>query len=350
MGDGAIAEKLMRWGLVWLSALALMIPACAADAGQVEARSNDELAERTAIFDQVKAAIDDRDYAALNAMAEEYRTRRARTPSGTWKLAYFYYGVIGHLPAENPGAKCLRIGDTVFADWAAVDPAAPAPYIAQAAALTGYGRCLRGGAYAAATAPEAVTAMREQVHKARDVLERHRDVASVDPQYYAEWIDILQVDTRPDDDIDAVLDEATSREPYYHQTYFSAARYLLPQWHGRPGDIERLARYAADRSAGDEGTGAYVRVFWSLEDCHCFNLADVDWPMMKSAMRDVVKAYPNDWNAANFARFACMASDTPAMGEFFALTPNDSGTLWQSHAKWEQCRRMTEIDGHLKKS
>jgi hypothetical protein len=339
----------MRWSLMWLLTLGLTMSACAADAGEVEANSSDELAERTAIYDQVKTAVDSKDYAALNAMAEKYRTRRARTPSGTWKLAYFYYGVLGHLPAENPGAKCLRIGDGVFADWIAADPEAAAPYIAQAAALTGYGRCLRGGAYASATVPDAVAAMLEQVHKARDVLERHRDVASIDPQYYAEWIDILQVDTRPGDDIDAVLDEATKREPYYHQTYFSAARYLLPQWHGRPGDIDRLARYAADRSAGDDGEGAYVRVFWSLEDCHCFHLADTDWPKLKDAMRDVMKAYPNDWNAANFARFSCAASDTPAMGEFFGMMPDDDGKLWQDHAQWERCRRMTEIDGRLKK-
>lgn len=334
----------MSWR-IWIAGLLLTLSTSCAARGEVEARTTDELAERTAIFDEVKAAIDGKDYPALNAMAEGYRERRARTPSGTWKLSYFYYGVIGHMPAENPGARCASPSEGFFADWIKADPAAPAPYIAQAWAETSVGLCLRGGAFANQTPPEAVEAMRVHVGKARAILEAHRDVASVDPQYYAEMFRIYQVDGTGDDEMRALLDEAVSREPYYHDLYFTAVKYYLPQWHGVPGDLDRIARFAADHASGDDGKGGYARVFWSLEDCHCMDLSAIDWPLMKQSMHDIMKAYPNDWNAANFARFSCKFSDTPAAAEFFGLMKGEIGADWGHEDEYRRCRQMVALDG-----
>jgi hypothetical protein len=333
----------MSWRILVAGFLLSLASACAAR-GAVEARTTDELAERVAIFDQVKAAVERKDYRALNAMAAEFRERRARTPSGTWKLAYFYYGVIGHLPAENPGAECLRIADSVFDDWVRVDPKAPAPYIAQAWATSTLGGCLRGGASAYATPRENFEAMAREVAKARGILEAHREVASIDPQFYAEMIRIYRMSGTDDATVRALLDEAVSREPYYQGTYFTAAEYYQPQWHGGPGDLDRLGRFAADHMAGDDGKGGYARVFWSLDECGCMDMAQVDWPLMKEAMHDIMEAYPTDWNAANFARFSCKFGDTAAAAEFFGMMKGDVGADWGHAEAYRRCRQMVAFD------
>lgn len=333
----------MSWR-IWVAVPLLMLAAACAAHGEVEAQTTDEIAERIAIFDEVKAAIDARDYQALNTMADGYRNRRARTPSGTWKLFYFYEGVLGHTPTEIPGAKCLRISDGFLDDWIRADPESPAPYIASASSLIGYGYCLRGGASGGATPPDQVRAMLRELGKARAILEKHRDVVSRDPQYYAEMLSIYRADGTAEAKARNLLEEAVGREPYYHATYFAAADYYKPQWHGAPGDLDRIARFAADHMSGDERTGGYVRTFWSLEDCNCMDLTQIDWPYMKQSMHDVMKAYPNDWNAANFARIACKFYDTPTAAEFFGMMKGDIGDDWGHADEYEHCRRIVEID------
>jgi hypothetical protein len=333
----------MNWQ-IWIAGLLLTLATACAARGEVEARTTNELAERVAVFDAVKTALDRKDYKALNAMAKGYRERRARTPSGTWKLSYFYHGVMGYLPAENPGAPCARVADRLFEDWAKVDPDAPTSYIAHAWAKTSFARCLRGGTRANATPPESIEAMLREVGKARAILEAHRDVASTDPQYYAEMLRIYQVDGTSEAAVRTLLDEAVSREPFYHDVYFTAAQYYLPQWHGNPGDLDHIARIAAKNMSGDDGKGGYVRVFWSLEDCRCMDLDQVDWPLMKQAMLDVMQAYPNDWNAANFARFSCKFGDTPAAAEFFGMMEGEVGADWGHADEYQRCRQMVAID------
>ena len=323
----------MKWRAGLLAITLLLGAACSAR-GEVEAETTDELTERKAIFDAVEKAFQTRDYAALNRMAEEYRTRRARTPSGTWKLAMFYYAVEPYALDQN-GAKCMPAREDVLAEWASVDPEAPAPYIARAAALRSYGACLRGSAYARSTSSDAMNAMREQMAEARAVLEKHRDAASVDPQFYAVWIDMMKYDTRPDDDFEDLVDEAIGREPYYHETYFSAARYLEPKWHGAPGAIERFAKHAEDEG---DGEGMHARILWSLAGCDCGYEQLRDWPAMKASMDVVLERYPNDWNAAHFAAAACGFGDVYAAEGFLGKVGKDDASLWESYDGWQRCR------------
>ena len=69
--------------------------------GKVEAKSNDEIAERLRIMDQTSVAIKASDFATLNKMVSEYRVKRSLTPSGTWKLSRFYQRLNYHLQSDN---------------------------------------------------------------------------------------------------------------------------------------------------------------------------------------------------------------------------------------------------------
>lgn len=76
-----------------ISLWASFSPACAQGIkpplqDKVEASTNDEIAERTAIMETASRALARRDYAGLEAIARHFRETRVRTPSGTWKLPY----------------------------------------------------------------------------------------------------------------------------------------------------------------------------------------------------------------------------------------------------------------------
>lgn len=329
--------------LILLLVPALCLSACHHEPkprGQVEAKTSDELGERLLIIEQVKRAFSARDFAKLNAMAREFRTRRSRTPSGTWKLSWFYRGM--SIATEQKEGACSKEAFPVFEDWKKADPSQPTPYIAQAAILTNYAFCVRGGRLGHEVPDEAWPVFYEHIAAARQVLEANEKVASVDPQYYAEMIGISTAEGSWGWSLKSLLDEAVAKEPYYYDIYFRAVRYYLPQWNGDRGDIHWLGNYAVDQTEQGEGKAAYARVMWTLDEVKGADLTEMDWPTAKLAMEDVLRTFPDNWNAVNFARISCRMNDSEAAARFFERVSSDDGRAWGSDAasiaEWKRCR------------
>ncbi len=297
------------------------------DTGQVVASSTDEIAERTIIFDDVKAAIGSRDFAALSDMEQDFRTTKARTPSGVWKLDMYHKAVQSSLAdGMRAEAGCVDRHADFVKDWAAARPTSPAPTISRAALMVEQAWCIRGDGYASKVAHGAWPKFRSLISAAEDLLERNKASASVDPEYYALLVDILRARGVGKEAFMAVVDEAASREPYYYGTYFIAAHYFLPQWFGSWPELDHFARYVAQRTAASDHQGAYARIFWSLDQCECDYIEKgADWPTMKAAMRDVVARYPVQWNSRYFADLACRMGDV-GEGQFHIRAGYPAGT------------------------
>jgi hypothetical protein len=69
----------------------------------------DDQVERGAISDRVEALLEAENFAALNKMAAEFRTTRARTPSGVRKLRVFHMSVQSHLLKAQPRGECVSV-------------------------------------------------------------------------------------------------------------------------------------------------------------------------------------------------------------------------------------------------
>ena len=150
------------------------------DAGKGAARPlTGEAAEQKPVIDAVKAAIDRRDYAALNAMETEFRKTRSRTSSGIWKLSVFHWRVLAELGSKK--GDCQDRSADFFKGWFAASPDQPAPYIARAAVLEDEAWCLRGDGFANSVSQEAFEGFAAKVDEAGKLLADHRRIASVDP-------------------------------------------------------------------------------------------------------------------------------------------------------------------------
>lgn len=302
--------------------------------------ASDEIADQKGIIDAVRAAIDRRDYAALNRMETEFRTTRARTVSGIWKLSVFHWRVKTELGPKQSEAGCDDRSTEFFRGWLAATPGHPAVVISRAAVLEDYAWCIRGSGYAQSVGEEASAAFQAKVEEARAILAKHRNSASIDPHYYAVMARIAIDQGADKADFKALLDEASGREPDYHYLYFDAYRYFQPQWYGSDAEVEALARYAAERTAVTEGLGVYARFYWFALDCDCGIEPSVDWQTMKQAMRDVMDRYPSDWNAANFARIACVMEDVPEATSWFAKVKGDHSVAWSDMNELRRCESM----------
>jgi len=302
--------------LALLSAL-FLIQGCSAQAGiinsdNVEASSNDEVSERQSIVNAVDLAIARRDFAALNKMEREFRSSRARTPSGLWKLAYFHAGVQYNL-GEGLERKdgCAYRHAQFVAQWRSVTPNEPAAIITDAALWNMQAWCIRGGAYASEVPDSAWAGFHQASERAFKVLEADRTVASVDPEYYAVMVQVYRAQNRPRAEFENLVAEAFKREPYYHRTYFNAARSYLPQWGGSFRELDQFARFAAGQTRESDKTGFYARIYWALEECGCDAIRQAaDWNDMKQAMRDVYERYPVRHNAEHFQDISCRMGDS----------------------------------------
>ena len=322
--------------LVVLIACLLCLPNCTAraaapDTGQVVASSSDESVAQDLIYKRVKTAIDVDDFAILSAMEDDFRSSRARTPSGIWKLAAFHGALQAYLAdglQHDSGCKYRR--SDFVQRWTSAFPHNPAPVITDAALLLKRAWCFRGQGYATTVTEQAWPEVRKSMAAADEVLERNKATSSTDPEYYAVKLNIMILQGASKAIFHAVIEEATAREPYYHRTYFNASFYYLPQWGGSDAEVEAFARYAAERTRAGEHSGFYARVFWSLDECGCGFLEQAaDWPRMKQAMRDVYERYPVRWNGQYFADLACRRGDVEEGRRYIrAIHPDGSGDVY----------------------
>lgn len=310
---------------------------------KVEAATSDELAERRLIMEAAARGAVRRDYAGLEAMARHFRETRVRTPSGTWKLPYFYYGLEDGLPIYGGDGSCHADLIAFSRAWHKASPKDPTPIVAEAMAQQRYAECLRGNGYADTVSPEQMAAFQRNARAAHDLLEQNKAIASADPQFYAVSAD-LAIDLGLDRErMTALLKEAAGRYPTYYTTYLQAARYYLPQWYGQRFDIDKLARFATAHARPVEGVSAYARVMWSTDECQCFRIAEVDPEQMKTSMAEIMRAYPNSWNALAFARFSCRLEDAGEARKYYALVTQDSSFGWRDEAEHRTCRQLAGL-------
>ena len=305
-----------RFTVTILAASLWTFAGCAAEAGpvdtgKVEAASTDEMDERQVVLDRVAKAIKDEDFAALDAMALEYRSSRARTPSGVWKLAVYHAGLQAYLGKglQREEGCTYRMADFVRR-WREAGGDQPAAVITDASLLSARGWCVRGPGYANTVSGADWKAFEESAKAASALLERHKQKASVDPEFYAVSVKTYPALDRLGKPLADLVDEASRREPYYHRTYFNAAFYYLPQWGGSMAQVDEFARYAAHQTRESDKTGMYARIYWSLEQCGCDVMREAaDWDDMKQAMRDVQARYPSPFNADHFMQVSCTMGD-----------------------------------------
>jgi hypothetical protein len=306
-----------------------------------------ELEERRAILTRAGEAFRTGDFATLESLAQEYRTARSRTPSGIWKLTVLYGAIEDEIPSHKErDERRFEAVEAKIQGWTRAYPRSPAPHIAYSQALIGHGWHFRGAKAARHVPGEAWAPFRRYVEQARENLERHKTVASVDPWWYQTMVRIARAQGWKRARFDALLDEAFRREPLFYQTYFEAFSYLLPKWGGDRGAIEDFANRAVARTQAEEGMGMYARIYWFASqrefDTDLFRSSKAMWPKMRAGFEDVISRYPDAWNLNHYAKFACLAGDRATAGTLLARLPGEPiASAWEPASLLAECRRWT---------
>jgi len=305
--------------------------------------SADELAERNAIESTVRELISNQDFAELEKIATSFLNDRARTSSGLWKVG-LYDDAIANVFSCKCSDDAFWIGaEENMKGWIKEYPESINGHLAHAHMLLQKAWSIRGWGYTNTVAPESWKPFQEQVEKTRAYLMKHKEIGNSDPRWSNLIVGIANLQGISEAEYEALANAALSRHPDYYPIYFEIMRHYLPKWGGSADAIENFAREATERSRSKEGHGMYARIYWYAAQSQygnsLFQSSSVDWPEMKNGIDDVLKAFPDQWNINNFAKFACIAEDKGKTRELLdQMSGGPIPDAWGNDAIFENCK------------
>ncbi len=314
----------------------LLLLAAQAWAGEREVR--DEVRHETAML------FLDRSFELLNERALQYRAGVERTPAGMLKSALYYAGIEDAAPNEPDDSDGWKAIHVIADEFIAAYPTAPWPYLAKAHLHEKRAWAYRGSGYMSNVSYWGRLRYEQEMKKIRDLLERHKQYVSSDPQYYAIAIIAAGAGIDPKERIRELHLEGAAKFPYYDEIYFAAANYYRPVWFGSDDDIENLAMDAVSRTRHERGYEMYVRVYWAAgpgrDGRFLFEIDQFKWGKFKQGMRDLLAHYPDQWNINHLGLFSCIVSDFGLFRDLLAeLEEPILMKAWYTQRNFDRCRQ-----------
>jgi len=304
--------------------------------------TDEEVVRRTGRAEAADA-LGDGDVEALERLSKRYRDGAERTPSGQWKLAFFYAGLVDAFePIDAHDEAAWAAFDSVLARWQERYPASPSARLARAEALITRAWAYRGGCWAQCVDPEAWEPFRALNEQARVQLEADRDVAAVDPHWYQLMAKIALVQSWPQERYDALEAEVFAHAAGYQDAVFAAAARYRPEWGGDYEAMEAFAQRLLEHTRAQEGEALYVRLYWTVSNTDDgLRLpagARADWATLRRSMDAVLAKYPDEWNRQHFAAMACNSQHFDDLPELMKGLEGAVLSAWGSSLNFAVCR------------
>jgi hypothetical protein len=280
----------------------------------------------------------------LESLHQRYLQNGTRTPSGIWELSLLHEGL--QLPITNKAGTPIQDGsefDRHFDEWLTAHPRSEVAHLARVQRyIARFEDILRSVGNATPTMDQ-LRLLREQLDNAEIYIARHRPREAKDPHW--DVLNLIMANWRglDRDSFDRMLREALARHPTYYDLYFEAGVYYINHADNALAAVDTLAREGALRTQATDGAGLYARVLWSasrqIGDVNFQRV--VNWPLMKRAVADVVARWPDDYNRAFFARFACIMRDKETTAELLQpLREPHISSVWNWEDSYEICRKL----------
>jgi hypothetical protein len=277
----------------------------------------------------VRTAFVAKRFVAINDLAGQMRQQRSRLADGRWELPFVTGAVGWNLHPRDKAAWQARLAQ--IDDWIASTPRDSTPYLAKATVLVAYAWDARGGGWANTVDENDWRLFKERLVAAQQVLESSSAISKASPVWYETMQAVALGLSWPEPAYTSLFNEAVQREPTYYFFYFNAAQYFLPRWQGTPRDLAKFVDGAVNRTQTKEGQTLYARIYWSLLWAfknQTFSPDRAKWPRMRQGFQDILRSYPDNWNANAFAFYACMAEDWPTYLQATKLMTHPEPRMW----------------------
>ena len=173
---------------------------------------------------------------------------------------------------------------------------------------------------------------RSKAAEARQLLEQAVDIGVRDGHAHTLMLEVARIEGRPLNETRALLEAGRKIDPTYHWLYEAMAEYLLPRWHGQPGDVEKFAAEVAQSLPGDEGLDAYMHIAYAVQqfDSNILYWGDFDRELLAKGAEVVVKRYPSAPNVVPFGALCTVVAQDRAAARRIrpGIHSRDSFRVW----------------------
>jgi hypothetical protein len=306
---------MMKNKIVWLL-LPLVFFGCSK---KISVVVSPETKEMRAIDEQAMTLLQEKNYDGLDAYAKKMLDSKERYDGGAWKFYFVYDGL--NLPGNASDADwAARLA--ALQDWVNVRPDSITARVALANDLVSYAWKARGSDWASTVTDERWQLFGQRLNEAVKVLNAAQSLKEHSPLW---WSVMMQAElglSYPRPLCDATFKDATLEWPDYTPYYNRRAIYLLPRWHGTPGEWESDLNKSADRIGGEAGDLLYARVVWCIHQTHAydnmFRQCALSWSRVNQGFEIMEKQFPDSIAAkSEHAYLATLAEDNAVARKYF---------------------------------
>ncbi len=235
---------------------------------------------------RIRNLLEQEKFADLEQLGKEAREKRDFL-DGNQRLRLFYSALYPPL-AETEAARLEQIDRA--GDWQKAFPESVIPRLVAADNWISFGYAARGTGFANTVTEEGWKAFNARMAKAENVLRAAGSFESRDAEYYTRLIGLAQSQSVSRELVDPLFEKALNLDSTYYPACLAMAHYLLPRWHGEPGDEVKLAEYLFKRIDGPAGKIAYAMI--AMQHAHY------------DGMQLLTAAYPYEHLMAGFEAIA----------------------------------------------
>jgi hypothetical protein len=307
---------------------------------------------RDTIQTEVRLNLNRSNFSELEALHAKY-IRDERTPSGKSYLALYYEAIKASFKKERDPNYWEKL-DEKATNWQKLYPKSSAAVIFKSIILWKHATTMRGAGQEQMVNPDDQLLVEKYAQDTIDYLYAHKEISTVDPEWYVVAIDAIPYTTNSKLTISKLFEEAILKYPDYNDIYKTTIFYSVPKWGGSYEFIDAVAHKAVEVTKIKQGMSNYARIYWYLDSIdtkgRIFDKSKAQWGLMKNGFDDIVKLYPDPWNINTYAYFACMANDYTKMKELLLRLNGaisfDAWGQWKK-ATYDGCiRKQTEMGRH----
>jgi hypothetical protein len=318
------------------------ISASSGDASTSLLSVNSEPAETMEHYEaNINSLLAHGDFQTLEKIATQNRGEKARLAGGVWKTYAFFDAVATPLHGDAEDSDYERQIATVQ-KWVAANPKSASARLALANAYLGYAFYARGTEYAKSVSSEDWSDFRRRAGLAKRALLEAAQLEERDREWFDAMLQVAHDEEWSRAQYREVFDEAAGFEPGYYHYYRRYALDLLPQWYGKPGDVQAFAADVAAHHPEPDSSILYFEIVSTLA-CYCQEsmeaLPATSWPKVKQGYADIQRLYgTSNLKANRYALFAVAAQDkSAAVGAIAAITSPEM-EVWMNEQTFEGVR------------
>lgn len=289
---------------------------------------------------QVRALFNQEDFRQLDQLADTTLTQKQRLLGGGWKLKAFYTAL------RDPGSftatdDAWNAHFDRLERWISASPDSSAPRVALAESQIRFAWKARGNGPGSKVTAESWSLFNERIDAAFATLLEASSTSANDPEWYHQMVTIALAQGWKREGVDSLVRRASEVEPEYFYTYNQFANYLLPKWHGHPGDSEDYIKSVADRIGGAEGDFVYFRLAMDLNCCGGpGQMHNLSWDRVKVGFAALERLYgATNLQRNGFAYMAVRQGDKETAQELFQrIGENWDENVWASEDRFESSK------------